>query len=250
VQPLSVTIIAMDEADRIGDAIQSVSFAAEVLVIDGGSRDETVAVAQGLGARVIQAGWPGHIAQKTRAMEAAQHDWILNIDADEEVSPELARAIQGALSAPVASGFSMPRLGYWAGAAIRHGTWWPDRQLRLFDRRASRYCGRDPHDKVAVDGPVVRLDEVLIHRPYRDSAEHLQTVCRYAEIFAERCREEGVRAHWWDVVLRPGLHLAKALILRRGVLDGIRGWCLAGIGALGVQLKWGRLYIEQKRPGS
>jgi glycosyltransferase involved in cell wall biosynthesis len=247
VLPLSVTIIAMNEADRIGATIRSVDFAAEVLVLDSGSEDDTVQVAEAHGARVIQTGWPGHVAQKDRAMREAQHDWVLNIDADETLSPELALAIQDVLSAPPqAAGFSFPRLGYWGGEPIRHGTWWPDRQLRLFDRRRARYFGRDPHDRVAVDGPVVCLDQVLVHRPYRNIAEHMGTIGRYADIFVQGCLASGRRAHWWDVVFRPGFHLLKALVLRAGVLDGVRGLCVAGLGALYVQLKWGRLYLAQQ----
>jgi glycosyltransferase involved in cell wall biosynthesis len=251
VQPLSVTIIALNEADRIGATIQSVSFADEVLVLDCGSVDDTVSVAEALGARVVQTDWPGHIAQKRRAMGLARHDWVLNIDADETLSPELAVAIQAALEvSPQAAGFSMPRLGYWAGQPIRHGTWWPDRQLRLFDRRRAQYCGQDPHDRVAVDGPVVRLSQVLVHRPYRNVAEHMATIGRYADIFVEGCLASGRRAHWWDVVFRPGIHLLKALIFRAGVLDGVRGLCVAGLGAVYVQLKWGRLYLAQKEQAS
>ncbi len=246
-QPLSVTIIACNEADRIGAAIRSVGFAAEVVVLDSGSVDDTVAVAEALGARVLRTGWPGHVAQKTRAMEAATHDWVLNIDADEAVSPELARAIEAALSAPKgAVGFSLDRLGHWGGQPMRHGTWWPDRQLRLFDRRRARYVGRDPHDRVALDGSVGRLPGVLHHHPYRNLEEHLATIGRYADLFVQGCLAEGRRAEWWDVVFRPVLHLFKALVLRAGVLDGVRGWCVAGLGAVHVQLKWGRLYLAQR----
>jgi glycosyltransferase involved in cell wall biosynthesis len=247
VQPLSVTIIACNEADRIGAAIRSVSFAQEVLVIDSGSADDTVAVAESLGARVLQMDWPGHLAQKRRAMEAAAHDWILNIDADEALSPELAIAIQAALSAPLdVAGFSMNRLGHWGGKPMRHGTWCPDWQLRLFDRRRAEYVGQDPHDKVALDGPAGRVPGELHHWPYRNLEEHLFTIGRYADIFVRGCLAQGRRARWWDVVFRPGIHLFKALVLRAGLLDGVRGWCVAGLGAVHVQLKWGRLYLAQR----
>jgi hypothetical protein len=99
---------------------------------------------------------------------------------------------------------------------------------------------------VAVDGVVGELDGVLIHRPYRNLAEHMATIGRYADIFVEGGLAEGRAARWWDVVFRPGLHLFKALVLRAGVLDGVRGWCVAGLGAVYVQLKWGRLYLAQQ----
>lgn len=250
-QSLSVTIIALNEADRIGRAIASVGFAEEVLVLDSGSTDDTVAVARSHGARVIQTDWPGHIAQKARAAAEARHDWVLNIDADETISPALAEEIQAVLAAGGGeAGFSMRRLGHWGGRPIRHGTWWPDPQLRLFDKRRARYTGRDPHDRVACEGAVGHLRGVLLHHPYRDLEEHLATIGRYADTFVDRCLEEGRRAHWWDVVFRPVLHLLKALILRMGLLDGVHGLCVAGLGALYVQLKWGQLYLAQRERDS
>jgi len=247
VQPLSVTIIARDEADRIGAAIRSVSFAQEVVVLDSGSTDDTVAVAEALGARVIQTDWPGYVAQKTRAVQAAEHDWVLSIDADEAVSPALAQAIETVMDAPLeAAGFQLDRLGHWGGQPLRHGTWWPSKHIRLFDRRRARFVGRNPHDRVEVDGPVSELSGVLYHHPYRNLEEHLATIGRYADLFVQGCLAEGRRAHWWDVVFRPWLHLCKALVLRAGVLDGVRGWCVAGLGAAHVMLKWGRLYMAQQ----
>ncbi len=247
-QPLSVTIIAKNEADRIGDAIQSVSFATEVLVLDSGSTDDTVAVAESLGARVIRTGWPGYVAQKNRAIVQASHDWILSIDADERVSEVLGKAIQAILASPCDSvGFSVDRLGFWGGRPMRHGTWWPATQVRLFDRRHAQFEGRDPHDRVVIQGRVAHLEGVLLHHPYRDLSEHLTTIARYTDLFVEGCLTEGRRAHWWDVLFRPPAHLLKALVLKRGILDGTRGLCVAGLGAAHVLLKWGRLYLAQSK---
>jgi glycosyltransferase involved in cell wall biosynthesis len=248
VQPLSVTIIARDEADRIAAAIRSVSFADEVLVLDSGSTDDTVAVAESLGARVIVTDWPGYVAQKNRAASEAQHDWVLSIDADERVTPELRQAIAAALGdVGDVAGFEIARLGFWEGEPMRHGTWWPARQVRLFDRRHARFEGRDPHDRVVVDGRTRRLEGALHHLPYRDLSEHLATIERYTALFVAGCLSEGRRAHWWDIAFRPPLHLFKAIVLKAGFLDGVRGLCVAGLGTAHVLLKWGRLYMVQSR---
>ena len=245
-EPLSVTIIACNEADRIGRAIQSVSFADEVLVVDSGSTDKTVEVASALGARVIQTDWPGYQKQKNRAVAWAQHNWVLGLDADEWVSPPLARSIQSALCGPQVFGFEVSRLGLWMGAEIRHGVWRPDRSVRLFDRRRGAWSGGSVHERVRIDGPTKRLTGELMHDPYRDLSEQLRSIDRYARLFVDDAIANNRKAATWDVVLRPMAHLAKALLIRRGVLDGIRGFCLAILGAAAVMLKWGMLYLHQE----
>lgn len=244
--PLSVAIIARDEADRLPDAIRSVHFADEVVVLDSGSADDTAAQAEALGARVVRTDWPGFVAQKNRALEQVRHDWVLSIDADERVSPALASAIQAALQAPAAAGYTMRRLTWWQGAPVRRGTFARDWQLRLFRRDRARWVGREPHDRVELDGPAARLDGELLHHPYRDLAEHLVTLARYAELGASALALEGRRAHLWDLLLRPPGHLLRALVWERGALDGARGLALAALGATHVLLKWTLLWERQR----
>ena len=240
---LSVTIIAKDEADRIEAAIQSVSFAAEIIVLDSGSADDTVARARAAGAKVIETDWPGHVAQKNRAMELATHDWILSIDADERLSPELAGLIQSLdLGAGNVVGYRFPRLSWWMGRPIRHGAWYPDCRVRLFHRRCGRWVGRDPHDFVELDGNSQKLDASLFHHPYRNLQEHLQTIDRYTAQSASLAVQSGQRAHWWDIAIRPYLYIVKSILLKMGFRDGVRGWCLALLGAAYVALKWARIY--------
>ena len=243
---LSLVIIARNEEDRISDAIASVPFAAEVIVLDSGSTDGTVARARALGARVIETDWPGHVAQKNRALGHATHDWVLSLDADERLSPALAASIQACLVAPDCVGYRMARLNHWEGAPIRHGTWYPDARVRLFRRSKARWGGTDPHDRIALVGRVGRLSGDLLHYPYRSLSDHLQTIDRYTARHVEVALLERRCARWWDVVFRPILHLIKALLLKRGFLDGVRGLCLAGLGATYVLLKWGRLYLAQR----
>jgi glycosyltransferase involved in cell wall biosynthesis len=244
VLPLSVAIIARNEADRIEAAIRSVPFAAEVVVLDSGSDDATPDVARQLGARVVSTDWPGHVAQKNRALEHVQHDWVLAIDADERVSPELGRAIEAAFaSLDGVVAFRVNRLSWWQGVPLRHGTWHPDWRIRLFRKDRARWAGRDPHDRIEADGSVRSLDGVLEHHPYRSLGDHLRTVGDYARIASQSLAREGRTAHWWDLAFRPPLHFVKAFLWKRGFRDGARGFIVAVLGSTYVLLKWGRLYL-------
>ena len=147
---LSLVVIAKNEADRIAACIGSVPFADECIVVESGSSDRTVEVARAAGAVVISTDWPGHVAQKNRALSRATNDWILSLDADEQLSPLAAAQIQVAVAAPGNTvGFSFPRCSHWAGRAIRHGRWYPDRKLRLVRRGCGSWGGLDPHEHKA-----------------------------------------------------------------------------------------------------
>src|SRR5260221_10751818 len=146
--PISACVITLNEADRIDDCLRSLAWCDETVVIDSHSTDATRAHAAALGARVVERDWPGHAAQKEFAVRAARHDWVFCVDADERVSPDLRTEIQ-ALAAqgfPGAAGWSMPRLSCYLGRSIRHGTWYPDRTLRLFDRRRGRVVTHHSYD--------------------------------------------------------------------------------------------------------
>lgn len=242
---LSLVVIAKDEADRIGACLASVPLAAETLVLDSGSTDGTPEVAEAAGARVIHTDWPGHVAQKNRALAEATQPWVLSLDADERLSPEACAALERALAAPGdAVGFSFPRCSVWLGHPIRHGRWYPDRKVRVVRTGRGRWGGDDPHDRLSVDGPVRRLSGDIVHLPYRRLGEHLSTIDRYTRIHAASLAARGVRARWWDVALRPPLHFVDAYLLRRGFLDGAPGLALAGLGSTHVLLKWGRLWLR------
>lgn len=244
--PLTVVIIARDEADRIADAIASAAFAKEVVVLESGSSDDTREVAQSAGARVVHGEWLGFAAQKQQAAELARTSWVFSLDADERIPVALARELVQAVEAPgdrVA--FSVPRRTWWQGAAIRHGAWTPDRRFRLFLREHGRWSGADPHDHWEPDGPSGALQTPLEHHAYRSLAEHLATVARYAELQADGLVRAGRLARWWDWLLRPLIHLWKALVWKRGLLDGPRGVAVAFVGAAHVALKWGLVALRQ-----
>jgi len=243
-----LVVITLDEADRIADCVRSVPFASEVVVVDNGSTDDTVAIARGCGARVIETDdWPGFPAQKNRGLDACVGPWVLHLDADERLSTTAASALAEALEADDNTrGFSFNRCSRWMGRPIRHGRWYPDRQLRVVRKGHGRWGGLDPHDGIMVAGRVRHLSGDIDHFPYRDLQEHLGTIRKYTRVSARSMASVGRRARWWDRSLRPPLHFVDAFLLRRGFLDGGRGLALASLGAWYVWLKYARLAEERR----
>ena len=239
--PISACIITRDEEDRLGACLDSLYWCDELLVVDSHSTDKTRELAAARGARVIERDWPGHVAQKEFAVRQARHDWVFCIDADERVSPELRAAIESARRGGFAgaAGYEVSRVSAYLGRWIRHGTWYPDWKLRLFDRRR----GGDPHDRVSVDGAAQRLVGELCHEPYRSFDDHLRTIDRYTTTMADAMRAEGHRARLVDVILRPPARFFVFYVWRRGFLDGWRGLLLAYLAAHYVRLKYAKLWV-------
>jgi glycosyltransferase involved in cell wall biosynthesis len=196
----------------------------EIVVLDSESTDDTVAIARRFTSRVSVRPWPGYVAQKNQAAAEASHDWILSLDADERVSPELAAEIRGLMQRePEAAGFRVPRVTFHLGRWIRSTDWYPDYQLRLYDRRRARWAGRHVHESVAADGPVATLRCELRHYAYRDLSHHLQTMDRYTTLAARQMWEDGRRAGWTDLALHPPLAFLRNYVLKAGVRDGLPG---------------------------
>lgn len=244
---LSLVVIAQDEADRLGRCLDSVPCATERIVVDSGSTDATRAVARAHGARFVRADWPGHVAQKNRALGLARQPWVLSLDADEWLEPEAAEAIARVVADPPlhVDGFRLARCNHWLGRPIRHGRWYPDRKLRLVRRGTARWEGDDPHDHLVCRGTVQDLPGDIGHVPYRSFGEHLSTIDRYTSISAATLDGRGVRARRRDVVFRPPLRFVDGYLLRQGFRDGGAGLVLAGLGAAYTGLKWGRLWRRQ-----
>jgi glycosyltransferase involved in cell wall biosynthesis len=245
---LSACIIAFDEEDRIQACLRALDFCDERLVIDSHSRDRTRELAAACGARVIERDWPGHVAQKEFAIRAAAHDWVLCIDADEQVSERLRGEIVALRASSFAghSGWRMPRLSRYLGRWIRHGTWYPDLQLRLFDRRRGRWGGHDPHDRVELEGSIGRLGGELLHEPYRTLEHHLQKIDQYTTTMARGAFERGRRAHVWNLVINPLVRFLRFYVLRAGFLEGWRGFVLASLAAHYVRMKYVKLLVLQR----
>ena len=247
--PLTATIITLNEARHIEACLASVAWADEILVVDSGSTDGTPDLARARGARVITREWPGYAAQKTFADAEASHDWILSIDADERVTPELAAEIRATLGggtaapgAPGAPGFRIPRVTWHLGRWIRTTDWYPDYQLRLYDRRRARWKPRLVHESVETDAPPGRLRHELQHYAYRDIAHHLDAINRYTTLAARQMHEDGRRAGLLDLVVHPPAAFLRNFVLKRGIADGAAGWIISVMNAHYVFLKFAKLW--------
>ena len=247
--PLSACIVAFNEADRIAACLASLAFCDEIVVVDSHSSDATRDIATAHGARVIERDWPGYRAQKQFALEACTHDWVLCLDADEVVSAPLRTEIEAlgerGFDADVA-GYSMPRCTEYFGRMIRRGGWYPDRKLRLADRRRARWGGREIHEKMIANGPVRKLAGELEHYSYRDLADQLARLERYAELMARALHAEGRRARWWNLWLSPAWRGFRDLVLKRGILDGWRGFAIATIEMNYVRQKFLKLWLLER----
>jgi glycosyltransferase involved in cell wall biosynthesis len=240
---LSAAIICRDEADRIGDCLESVAFCDEIVVVDSGSTDATVEIARKHATRVVHNAWPGYVAQKNFALDQTTGDWILCLDADERVTPELRSAIERALDgAPTCAGFAMRRHAFYLGRWIDHGGWYPDWKLRLVRRGRARWGGVDPHDKLVADGPVARLDADLVHLTYRDFADHLGTVQRFSDVVAEQWAQRGRRFSVARALLHPLVKFFECYVWKQGFRDGWPGFVIAATSAFYVFAKHVKLF--------
>jgi len=243
VPELTVTIITRNEAAHIAAALDSVAWADETVVVDAHSTDETVAIARPLASVVVTREWKGYIDQKNYAAGLAKYDWILSLDADERATPELKKEIRALLaSEPPARGYRIPRVSYYLGRWIRTTDWYPDLQLRLYDRRYGRWAGRYVHESVEVGGPVGRLRRDLQHFPYRDITHHLKTINRYTTLAAQQMSERGRRAGLLDVVARPPLAFLRNYVVRGGIRDAGPGLMVSLLNSYYVMLKFAKLW--------
>ena len=244
---ISATVITRNEADRLAPCLQSLAFCDEIIVVDSLSDDGTAALARAHGAQVIERPFRGYREQKQFAVEQARHDWVLCLDADERISTALRGEIERARAAGFAgaAGYAMPRCTEYFGRMIRHGNWYPDRKLRLFDRRRGRWGGREVHERVEVDGPVRRFAGEIEHFAYRDLGDQQRRLSRYARMMAEQMHAEGRRAGIRHLLVNPLWRFVRGYVLRAGFLDGWRGFAIAALDAHYVFDKFLRLWLLQ-----
>ena len=239
---LSVTLITRDEERNLPRALASVAgIADEIVLVDSGSTDSTLAIAREAGAGVFERDWTDYGDQKNFAAGQASHDWILSLDADEELSPELRDSLRRwKETAPTAAAYSMPRRAYYLGGWVNHSGWYPDRKVRLYRRDRARFAG-ELHEGVRVEGPAGTLDGDLLHYPFRTQAEYKDRVERYATLAARQLFDRG-RRHWLLplLVATPWTFL-HTYLLRHGFRDGRRGWQIARMTAYNVFLKYRKL---------
>jgi glycosyltransferase involved in cell wall biosynthesis len=245
---VTVTIITLNESANIAAALESVAWADEIVVVDAQSGDDTVAIARRFTDRVIVREWPGYIDQKNYAASLATHDWILSLDADERATPALAGEIRALLAADAAcAGYRVPRVSHYLGRWIRSTDWYPDCQLRLYDRRRARWAGRYVHESVQADGAVGRLHANLQHYPYRDVSHHLRTIDRYSSLAARQMHEDGRRTGPLRMIAHADAAFLRNYVLRGGFRDGTAGLIVSLLNTYYVMLKFVKLWeIGQK----
>ena len=238
---ISAVIITYNEEKNIGDAIRSVLWADEVVVVDSESTDRTREIAESLGAGVIVRPWPGFAAQKQFAVDSAANDWVFSLDADERVSDRLRDEIEALRKGgPENDGYTIPRLSVYLGREIRHGGWYPDRQLRLFDRRRGTWKQRMIHESFAMNGgsSVGRLNGDIIHYSVDGSAHHARMVAeRYAPLSAQQMLAEGKRTSKLKAITSGISTFIRTYIFKLGILDGFPGFLIAYFAAQNSLLK-------------
>ena len=239
---ISATVITLNEERHLAEALESLSWADEVVVLDSGSTDATVEIARRYTDRVLVTEWPGYAAQKNRAAAEASHDWIFSLDADERVTPELAGSIARARERePDAAGYRVARRAWYVDRWVRHGGWYPDWQVRLYDRRRARFEGEYVHESVRVERPGT-LEGDLLHYTVESLADHHRRLDRYTTLAAEALAARGRRFSPVRALVEPPLAFLKTYALRQGFRDGTAGLAIAGFAAYYVFLRQMKLW--------
>jgi glycosyltransferase involved in cell wall biosynthesis len=248
--PISTSIITRNEETNLRRCLESVrDLSSEIVIVDSGSTDRTEAVASEFGATFIHSDWPGFIAQKNKALALCSQPWVLCLDADEVLTPELAESIRTTLQRDDSrsAGFWLNRRTWYLGQWIWHA-WYPEWRLRLLRRGHGQWTGYDPHDRLEAQGATHRLSGDLLHYSFRDLRDHLQRTIRYAQIAAESYAALGRRFRWHKLLLSPWIALFKHLLLKQGFRDGWRGWLISIIRGIDVFAKYAFL-LEKERSG-
>lgn len=256
--PISLCVVTLNEESNIERCIRSVPFASDIIILDSGSKDRTKTLAQSLGARVFEEPWRGFGPQKHRAVELALHDWVLCLDADEELSSELAQEIHGIMSENFKpqsvpknlngfNGFKVPRRSFYLGRWLYFGGWYPDYQTRLFNRTKLNWSNDILHESVqGADIGILKCD--LNHYPFENLADQTQTNNRYSSLGAEKVLKTEHSVRWWHLVVKPFIKFIELYFVKRGLCDGIPGYIIALGGAYSYFLKYAKAWEMQKFP--
>jgi glycosyltransferase involved in cell wall biosynthesis len=242
---ISACITAGNEEANIRRCLQSIKWTDEIVVVDSFSTDATVEICKEYTARVYKHEWLGYIGQKNLIKDLASGPWILFIDADEEVSPELAAEIQGEFRGGACAdwaAYEFPRMVKYLGRWITHGDWYPDVKLRLFRKELGTCGGREPHDCTTVDGAVKRLHGHLYHYTYASITDQIVTINKFSTITATQGFEDGRPFRLTDLVFRPLVRFLRCYFLRRGFMDGLPGLIIAVTTSYGVFAKYAKLW--------
>lgn len=242
---VSACVIAHNDESHIRRCLASLAWADEcVVVVDDRSKDATESIAREMGASVIRHRYQGNVEQKNFALEQAQHEWVLSLDADEALSDGLAAKLRAFLASESnrVDGVELNRVTRHLGRWIRHGDFHPDWQLRLFRRSKARWAGVNPHGRVRIDTKVCRLEGDLEHRSYADLADQIARIQEFSGIAAQEIFKRGRRARISDLALRPPARFLRAYLLKAGFRDGLPGFVIAVATAFHVFLKYAKLW--------
>jgi glycosyltransferase involved in cell wall biosynthesis len=250
-EDISACVTAGNEELNIRRCLESLKWADEIIVVDSFSRDRTAEISREYTDLVYQHRWLGYIGQKNLIKDLSSCEWVLFIDADEEISPALRDEILGYFESGRSrqyAGFEFPRMVHHLNRWIRHGDWYPDRKLRLFRKNSGRCGGQEPHDRVIVSGPIKRLRSPMFHYTYTDIEDQIATLNRFSTISSGTQFDEGRRCGRLELVFRPLFRLFRGYFLRGGFLDGTAGLIVALTTAFGVFIKYAKLW-ERSLPG-
>jgi glycosyltransferase involved in cell wall biosynthesis len=249
-EPVSATVITFNEEQNIEAALQSLSWADEIVVVDSGSTDETLNICSRYTDRIFHRDWTGYVAQKNFALERARHNWVLSLDADERVSPDLVREIAELRRDGLRhQGYRIPRLACFMGRWIRHGDWYPDYQLRLFDRRQGRWQGGRVHESVKIAQVPGILRGEIYHYTYRRLSDYLRRLEVYSTLAAADYLQRGRTSGPLKLLGNPCVTFLKTYFIKRGFLDGVPGLMVAIMGSVSVFFKYAKLYELQQESG-
>lgn len=241
---ISACIITLNEEERLPRCLQSVSFVDEIIVIDSGSKDRTVEIAESFNAQVIEREFDGYVNQKNHAIKMATHKWVLVIDADEVVSSKLASQIQMAAAEDETrfTAFRIPRISFYLGRWIRYSGWYPDYNIRLFKNNSASFHGGTVHETVIPNGPTGTLKAHLEHYSYHDISDHLERIDTYSTLIAQDKFQKGRKSGIIWAILKGCSKFLLTYFYRRGILDGRAGLIIAVLGSYYNFLKYAKLW--------
>ncbi len=245
---LSVIIITKNESRHIASCLNSVAWADEIIVLDSGSTDDTVAICKTYTSQVYETNWPGFGPQKQRALDKAQGDWVFSIDADELVTPQLQEEIKQAMQSKQFSGYQIPRLSSFCGKKIHHGGWWPDYIVRLFRRESANFLDVPVHEKVLVDGPTGKLKSPLLHDTYQTLDEAIDKMNKYSSLSAKMLFDAGKKSSISKALIKTLWTFIRCYFIKTAFLEGRYGLMLAAVNSQGTFYKYIKLLeLQQKQ---
>ncbi|MFT6970527.1 MAG: glycosyltransferase involved in cell wall biosynthesis [Roseivirga sp.] len=242
--PISAVIITFNEERNIGRCLDSLEGVVEdIVVVDSFSTDKTETICREKGVRFVQNAFGGYIEQKNYALTQSKYDHVLSMDADEALSAELKDSVLKAKNNFIATGYEMNRLTNYCGKWIHHTGWYPDKKLRLFDKRKARWAGRNPHDKCELNkgSMTARLTGDLLHYSFYTIDQHLDTINKFSSIKAQVLYERGKKARWYNFIVNPAFRFFRDMIIKGGFRDGFYGYVIARNSAHSVFLKYAKL---------